>query len=63
MVWAEVSKSPLIFVKQDAKVNTNVHINDILAPTLRDINMHFKNEVLNFKQDGETSHTSNKTQA
>ena len=37
MVWAAGSKTwkyPLIFVKQDAKVNTNLYINDILAPVL-----------------------------
>ena len=55
MVWATVLKtwkSPLIFVKQSAKVNTNVHIDDILAPALRDMKEHFKNEDFTFQQDG-----------
>ena len=45
MVWAAVSKtwkSPLIFVKQGAKVNTNVYINDILAPALRESTLEIK---------------------
>ena len=65
-VWAAVSKtwkSPLIFVKQGAKVNTNVYINDILAPALRDIKEHFKNEDFTIQQHGGPSHTSSKTQA
>ena len=40
MVWAAMSKtwkSPLIFVKQGPKSNTNVYIDDILAPVLRDM--------------------------
>ena len=55
MVWAAVSKtwkSPLIFVKQGAKVNTNVYIDDILAPALRDMKEHFKNEDFTIQQDG-----------
>lgn len=66
MVWAAVSKtwkSPLIFVKEGAKVNTNVYIDDILAPALRDMKEHFKRENFTFQQDGAPSHTSNKTQA
>ena len=51
MVWAVVTKtwkSPLIFVKQCAKVNTNVYIDDILALALRDMKEHFKNKVFSF---------------
>ena len=36
MVWAvmsTISKYPLIFVKQGAKVKTNEYIDDILAPS------------------------------
>ena len=38
IVWDAVSKtwkSPLIFVKQGAKVNTNVYLDNILVPALR----------------------------
>ena len=40
MVWAAVSKTwklLLIFVKQGVKVNTNVYIDDTLAPAFRDM--------------------------
>ena len=60
MVWAAMSKtwkSPLIFVKQGPKVNTNVYIDDILAPALRNMKKHFKNEDFTFQQDGAPSHT------
>ena len=66
MVWAAVSKTwkfPLIFVKQGAKVSTNVYIGDNLTPALRDIKEHFKSGDFTFLQDGAPSHTSNKTQA
>ena len=57
-------KSPLIFAKQGAKVNTSVYIDDdILAPALRDMKEHFKNESFTFRQDSAPSHTSNKPQA
>ena len=62
MVWAAVSKdwkSPLIFVKQGAKVNKNVYIDDILAPALRDMKEHFKNGDFTFQQDSAPTHTSN----
>jgi len=65
MVWAAVSKtwkSPLFFVQQGAKANTNVYINDILAPALHHMKEHFINEHFTFQQDGATSHMSNKTQ-
>ena len=64
MVWAAVSKtwkSPLIFVKQVARVNTNMYINDILAPALSDMNEHIKNGDFTFQQVGAPSHTYNKT--
>ena len=54
MVWAAVSKtwkSPLIAVKQGAKVNTNVYIDGILAPALRDMKEHFKNVDCTILQD------------
>ena len=66
MFWAAVSKtlkSPLNFLKQGAKVNTNVYFNVILFPLLRDMKVHFKNEDFIFQQDGAPSHTSNKTEA
>lgn len=65
MVWAAVSKSwksPLIFVKEGAKVNTNAYIDDILTPALCEMKKHFKNETFTFQQDGAPSHTSNRTQ-
>ena len=45
MVWAAVSKtwkSPLIFVPQDAKVNTNSYIDTILTFALAEAKKHFK---------------------
>ena len=63
MVWVAVSKtwkSPLIVVKQGIKVNTNVYIDEILAPALRDMKKYFKNEDFIFQQDGGSSHTSDK---
>ena len=65
MVWAAVSKtwkSPLIFVKEGVKVNTNVYIDEILTPALREMKKHFKNREFTFQQDGTPSHTSKKTQ-
>ena len=65
MVWAGVSKtwkSSLIFVKEGAKVNTNVYIDDILTPALCEMKKHFKNDKFTFQQDGAPSHTSNRTQ-
>ena len=53
----------MIFVKQGAKVDTNVYIDDILAPALHDMKELFKNEDFTIQQDGAHSHTSNKTQA
>ena len=50
-------------MKQGAKVNTNVYTDDILAPALRDMKEHFKNEDFTIQQDDAHSHTSNKTQA
>ena len=50
-------------MKQGAKVNTNVYIDDILVPALRDMKEHFKNEDLTIQKNGAASHTSNKTQA
>ena len=47
MVWAAVSKtwkSPLIFVKKSANVNTNAYIDDILTLALREMKKHFKNK-------------------
>lgn len=65
MVWAAISKtwkSPLIFVPQGAKVNTNSYIELILTPALQEAKKHFKNRPFTFQQDGAPSHTSNKTQ-
>ena len=65
MVWTAVLKtwkSPLIFVKQVAEVNTNVYIDDILAPALSKMKEYFKNEDFIIQQDGAFSYTSNKTQ-
>ena len=65
MAWATVSKtwkSPRIFVKAGAKVNTNAYIDDILTPALREMKKHFKNKEFTFQQDGAPSHISNRTQ-
>ena len=64
MVWAAVSKtwkSPLIFVKQGDKVNTNVYINNILVPALCDMKENLENQDFTIQQDGAPAHTSNKT--
>ena len=66
MVWAAASKTgkyTLTFVKQGVKVNINVYIDDLLAPALRDMEEHFKNEDFTIQQDGTPSHASNETQA
>ena len=62
MVWAAVSKtwkSPLIFVKQGDKVNTNVYINNILVPALCDMKENLENQDFTIQQDGAPYHTSN----
>ena len=66
MVWAAVSetwKSPLIFIKQGTRLNTNAYIGDILIPASQAIKKHFGNENFTFQQDGAPSNTSRKTQA
>ena len=65
MVWAVISKtwkSPIIFVPQGVKVNTNVYIDTILTPALQAAKKHFKDKPFIFQQDGAPSHTSKKTQ-
>ena len=65
MVWAAISKtwkSPIIFVPQGAKVNTNAYIETILTPALQAAKKHFKDKPFIFQQDGAPSHTSKKTQ-
>ena len=65
MVWATISKtwnSPLIFVKQGVKINSDRYINDILVPALEEMKKHFKDQPFTFQQDGAPSHTSRKTQ-
>lgn len=65
MVWAAVSKSwksPLIFVEQGVKINTDRYINDILVPAFEEMKKHFKDQPFTFQQDGAPSHTSRKTQ-
>ena len=64
MVWGAISKSwksPLIFVKEGVKVNTDSYVNDILTPALASMKEKFKNKSFTF-QDGAPSHTSKKTQ-
>ena len=66
MVWVAVSKmwkSPLIFIKQGMKLNTNVYIEDILIPASQAIKKHFGNKNFTFQQDNAPFHTSRKTQA
>ena len=65
VVWAAISKtwkSPIIFVPQGAKVNTNAYIETILTPALQAAKKHFKDKPFIFQQDGAPSHTSKKTQ-
>ena len=65
MVWDAISKSwksPLIFVKEGVKVNTDSYVNDILTPALASMKEKFKNKSFTFQQDGAPSHTSKKTQ-
>ena len=61
MVWTIIFKpwkSPLIFVPQDAKVNTNPYIETILTPALQEAKKHFKNKPFTFQQYGASSHMS-----
>ena len=65
MVWAAISKtwkSPIIFVPQGAKVNTNAYIKTILTSALQAAKKHFKDKPFIFQQDAAPSHTSKKTQ-
>ena len=65
MVWGAISKSwksPLIFVKEGVKVNTDSYVNDILTPALASMKEKFKNKSFTFQQDGAPSHTSKKMQ-
>ena len=60
MVWAAIPeswRSPLIFVKEGAKVNAS-----ILTPVLVEMKKHFRDEIFTFQQDGAPSHTANKIQ-
>ena len=64
-VWAAISeswRSPLIFVKEGAKVNANSYIEGILTLALVEMKKHFRDEVFTFQQDGVPLHTTNKTQ-
>ena len=66
MVWGAVSKtckSPLIFVPEGFKMNSEVNIDKILSPFLRAANSHCGEHAWTFQQDGAPSHTSKKTQA
>ena len=59
MVWGAISKSwksPLIFVKEGVKVNTDSYVNDILTPALALMKEKFKNKSFTFQQDGAPSH-------
>ena len=59
MVWGAISKSwksPLIFVKEGVKVNTDSYVNDILTPALASMKEKFKNKSFTFQQDGAPSH-------
>jgi len=65
MVWAAISeswRSPLIFVKEGAKINAKSYIEDILTPVQVEMKKHFKDRPFTFQQDGAPSHTANKTQ-
>jgi hypothetical protein len=65
MVWASVSKtckSPLIFVKEEAKVNASSYIEDIMIPVVAAAKQYFKEKVFTFKRDLVPSRTSKNTQ-
>ena len=65
MVWATILKtwkSPIIFVPQGAKVNTNAYVETILTSSLQAAKKHFKDKPFIFQQNGAPSHTSKKTQ-
>ena len=65
MVWGAISKSwksPLIFVKEGVKVNTDSYVNDILTPAPTSMKEKFKNKSFTFQQDSVPSHTSKKMQ-
>ena len=65
IMWAAISKirkSPLIFVSQNAKVNTNAYLDTILTPALQEAEKHMKDKPFTFQQDGTPSQTSNKSQ-
>ena len=60
MVWGAISKSwksPLIFVKEGIKVNTDSYVNDILTPALASMKEKFKNKSFrafsHIKEDAE----------
>ena len=53
MVWTAVTnswKSPLIFVEQEVKINTDLYINNILVPTFKEMKKHFNDQPFNFQQ-------------
>ena len=78
MVWAAVSeswRSPLIFVKEGAKINAKSYIENILTPGQVEMKKQFfffffvsshqkqfKDRPFTFQQDGAPSHTAKKTQ-
>lgn len=66
MVWAGVcstGKTPLVFVKPGAKVDTHYYINEILKKTLLPwANSHFKGAHLTFQQDSAPAHSAKMTQ-
>ena len=65
MIWAAISKSwksPLIFVKEGAKINANSYIDNILTPDDAQMKKHFKDRPFTFLQYGALSHMANKTQ-
>ena len=65
MIWAAIFeswKSPLIFVKEGAKINANSYIDDILTPAQAQMQKHFNDLPFTFQQYGAPSHPANKTQ-
>ena len=59
--YIENLKSPLIFVEQGVKINSDHYIDNILVSALEEMKKHFKDQSSIFQQDGAPSHISKKT--
>ena len=67
MVWAGISavgRTPLVFVPQGVKINSNTYRELVLEPLVKDLGKTmFHNQPFMFQQDGAPAHTSKVTQA